>query len=556
MTPMERGRPAEIRPRRRRQIALSLCLTLAILGHVSSVFAAGKTNSTPTIMHNKRSFRIPITIEPEDRRLLKEVQLWVSEDSGQHWKQTGVTAPDHPTFAYRASRDGEFWFAARTIDVKGQAFPGEGVEVEPSLKVVVDTVPPALTVQRDGRRGSFVSVRWEARDEHLDLSSLVVEYQVVGGRDWRQVPIRRRALIGSENWDAGTVDPLKVRASIGDKAGNVATFGLNVPEGIPTRESMPNNDAPEFSSTPPITKISSGSALPPPIDAPASLPGASDPPPFTFRPSNPSTAAAASPRAADAAPAVNEADIFGGPSSAPTAGGNTSAPVQPAGSEGGTILVGTPRFPLQYAVEDAGPNGPATVELWATPDGGRTWLRRGEDPDKTSPFMVDLGGEGTFGLRTVARAASGLGDQPPAPGDAPEVWVEVDSTAPQVQLSTPVAGTGANTGKVAIFWRASDLHLAAKPIQISWRPDQQGARWQAVTEPMENTGKFVWNVPMDVPPRFQIRVDAVDSVGNRGYAETPDSAPVVVDRAKPKSRIIGLDPNVRSGMGPGARSLR
>jgi hypothetical protein len=211
---------------------------------------------------------------------------------------------------------------------------------------------------------------------------------------------------------------------------------------------------------------------------------------------------------------------------------------------------------LQYAVEDAGPNGPATVELWVTPDGGRTWLRRGEDPDKRSPFDVDLGGDGTFGLRTVARSASGLGDQPPAPGDAPEVWVEVDSTPPQVQLSAPVVGTGANAGKVAVYWRASDMHLGPKPVQISWRPDQPGARWQPVTEPMENTGKFVWAVPADVPPRFHLRVDAVDTVGNRGYAETPENAAVIVDRAKPKSRIIGLDPSVRSGMGAGARSLR
>ena len=82
---------------------------------------------------------------------------------------------------------------------------------------------------------------------------------------------------------------------------------------------------------------------------------------------------------------------------------------------GGTLLVASPKFKLQYAVEDAGPNGPATVELWITQDGGRTWIRRGDDPDRVSPIEVDLGGEGTYGLCLVARSASGLGDQPPAP---------------------------------------------------------------------------------------------------------------------------------------------
>ena len=77
------------------------------------------------------------------------------------------------------------------------------------------------------------------------------------------------------------------------------------------------------------------------------------------------------------------------------------------------MLVPGPRFKLQYAVEEAGPDGPATVELWMTQDGGRTWIRRGEDPDRVSPIEVDVGGEGTFGISLVARSASGLGDQPP-----------------------------------------------------------------------------------------------------------------------------------------------
>ena len=108
-----------------------------------------------------------------------------------------------------------------------------------------------------------------------------------------------------------------------------------------------------------------------------------------------------------------------------------------ARSPGETLLVANPKFKLQYAVDDAGPSGPATVELWITQDGGRTWIRRGDDEDRVSPIEVDLGGEGTFGLCLVARSASGLGDQPPAPGDPPQTWVEVDSTAPVVQIQPP-----------------------------------------------------------------------------------------------------------------------
>ena len=140
-----------------------------------------------------------------------------------------------------------------------------------------------------------------------------------------------------------------------------------------------------------------------------------------------------------------------------------------------TLLVDSPRFKLQYAIDDAGPNGAATVELWITQDGGRTWIRRADDPDRVSPIEVDLGGEGTYGLCLVARSASGLGDQPPAPGDPPQSWVEVDSTPPAVQLQPPQVGNGSNSGKVAIAWRVSDLHLPPRSVMLSWRADQPNA---------------------------------------------------------------------------------
>ncbi len=69
-------------------------------------------------------------------------------------------------------------------------------------------------------------------------------------------------------------------------------------------------------------------------------------------------------------------------------------------------------------------------------------------------------------------------------------------------------------------------------------------------------GQYIWTVPPSFPAKFHIRVEAVDTVGHRGGAETTDSAPVIVDRSRPRSRIIGLDPNARAGDGPGARPLR
>jgi hypothetical protein len=94
------------------------------------------------------------------------------------------------------------------------------------------------------------------------------------------------------------------------------------------------------------------------------------------------------------------------------------------------LKVPGPQFLLDYAVDRAGPNGrPTTVELWVTTDEGKTWHKRGDDPDRVSPILVNLDGTGTYGISLIARDANGLGDKPPAPGDHPKLWIEVDAAA-------------------------------------------------------------------------------------------------------------------------------
>ena len=553
---------------------LALVLALAVVGSGSPLFPGstaaraaegGRAPKVPVIAHKSRNFRIPFNVDPADRPRLKEVQLWVSEDSGYNWKTVSRTTPDRPVFTYRAAHDGEFWFAVRTVDTKGRIFPSKEETVEPNMKVIIDTVPPVLVLESNGRRGSLASVRWDVKDENLDLKSLILEYQVEGGRDWRTRKIDRFGLIGRQDWDAGTAEPLKVRASIADKAGNVTEKEILLPEGTPTNPSVASNGDAEFSS-PPISQISSGPSFPtrddpPPAgDVASAAPFAGQDPFAASDPNRPPTPA---PADAGSTPFGAENDPFGGsgatspapePAAAPPAAGPANGNGNGNGAgPSGVQLVANPRFPLQYAVDDAGPAGPAKVELWVTRDNGRNWSVKAEDEDKTSPFLVDLGGEGTFGLRLVARSATGLGDTPPAPGDPPHMTVEVDSTPPTVQLLKPVVGTGAHVGKVAITWKASDLHLGAKSARLSWRPEQAGTRWQPIAEGLDANGQFVWTVPTNVPPRFHLRVDVVDEAGNVGFAETTDGLPVYLDRNRPRTRIIGLD---RTGLRPGAGQVR
>jgi hypothetical protein len=212
---------------------------------------------------------------------------------------------------------------------------------------------------------------------------------------------------------------------------------------------------------------------------------------------------------------------------------------------------------LKYAVDDAGPNGPSVVELWVTQDRGQTWIRRAEDDDRASPFNVDLSGEGTYGLCLVARSAAGAGDQPPMPGDPPQIWVEVDGTPPTVELNPPQVGTRRYLGMVAITWHATDDHLGPRPVALFWRTEQPNSQWQRFAGPLENSGKYIWTVPKNFPPKFHLKIEVTDTLGNVGSAETVENSPVIVDRTRPRSRILGLDdPSARTGGAPAARPLR
>lgn len=508
-------------------VALACCLCAP--GRGDDEVAA--TPSDPAVVERvlpfrSRSFRIPFGVEPADRGRIKEVQLWVSTDLGRSWRAGVRTTPEQSSFpAYHAPRDGEYWFAVRTMDTKGRLFPRDEAEIRPSMRVLVDTTKPTIELAPDGRRGSLAGVRWEIRDEHLKPESLTIEYRAEGARDWRRVPIHEFKLIGAEEWDAATAGALGVRAWVEDQAGNRGVAETSLPAGYASDPDLAGLDR-GFEPPAQYTPISSG---PPPSGRMGGLAEPTDP---FVNPGQPYDAE------------------FDAPRPAPAPRARQAAPAPSAR----TLLVASPRFALQYEVEDAGPEGPALVELWVTRDGGQTWNRLAEDSDRVSPYDVDLGTEGTFGLWLAVQSAANLGDPPPRPGDRPQLWVEVDSTAPVVRLDPPRVGQGANLGRVLISWKASDPHLGPRPVLLSYRADRPDDPWHPLTERLDNTGKYIWSVPANVPPRVHIRIDVMDSLGNRGFAET-QSKPILVDQSRPRGRILGLDASSMNG-GPDGRTRR
>src|SRR3954465_9461257 len=53
----------------------------------------------------------------------RAVWLFVSKDRGASWQKISEAKPDVKAFNYRAEGDGEYWFAVRTFDKQGRAWP-------------------------------------------------------------------------------------------------------------------------------------------------------------------------------------------------------------------------------------------------------------------------------------------------------------------------------------------------------------------------------------------------------------------------------------------------
>ena len=206
-----------------------------------------------------------------------------------------------------------------------------------------------------------------------------------------------------------------------------------------------------------------------------------------------------------------------------------------------TQIINSPQITLDYRVDRVGPSGVGAVDLYLTEDEGRTWRRYAEDTDLTPPMVVNLPGEGVFGLRLVVTSKAGLGRRPPQEGDAPDMRVEVDTTVPIVKLFRPEPYKGRRDA-IVLTWQASDdRNLATSPITLQWaeRPDGE---WKTIATDLTNSGRHVWTVGPNMV-RVYLRVVARDMAGNQGFDETAD--PILVDLTEPEAKIVGISSGVR-----------
>lgn len=532
-----------------KSILRQVCWVVAAVS--CSLLGAAESRAEPptAIFTNQPGFRIPYRFDRAEMQRLraKEIRLFLSRNGGLEWQHVQTVAPEAGRFDFKAQVDGEYWFAVRTVDGSNQLHPDANV-VEPGLVVVVDRTAPDLQLLLQPAEAGKVQLSWSVSDANFDPAKLTLEFSQAGG-NWQPVSIKAQAT-GQTSWTVPNGGQVSVRGSATDRAGNVGTAQTSVAVqagglGGPMRK---RPDAADYNQ--PIAGNSSA-PMPEPVSnfpfGPAGNSSVAPPPP----PSDPFSAFT-SPSGRSATPAPTQfpgetksATSF--PTSAATAQGQGRVNTAEWGSNrsrfasnGRFRAVKSHRFEVNYRIDDVGPSGVSSVELFVTQNNGQKWFKYGDDADKQSPFVVEVPEDGIYGFAIRVRSGAGLADDPPQTGEEPSVVIVVDRTPPQVQLLPVQQGAGGQMNKITIGWRMADDNPSDKPISLAYSANPNGP-WERICDWQPDTGNYVWNVGQGVPSRFYVRLAARDAAGNHAYVDTPQ--PLLVDLAKPTARIVDVEAN-------------
>src|SRR5262245_62074514 len=205
----------------------AMCVVLAVGGLVRA-----EGTSQDKIYSRQKAFRIPFQIpDPTEQKQLQEVQLYVARNGGKWEKYTSAppeVAPDKRSFTFRTDQDGEFWFAVRTMDRKGNLNPAEDAEMQVGLRVIVDSEVPKVELRPVSRSGREVGLEWEVQDRNIDLESLKMEYRTDGQDSWRAVPGVVQKFFGQVFWASDAPGHVTVRCQVQDRAHNLGIQSIEL----------------------------------------------------------------------------------------------------------------------------------------------------------------------------------------------------------------------------------------------------------------------------------------------------------------------------------------
>ena len=197
------------------------------------------------------------------------------------------------------------------------------------------------------------------------------------------------------------------------------------------------------------------------------------------------------------------------------------------------------KFELDYQVDHIRADDIAKLEIWVTENGGGSWQMQSIDQDRQSPVLIDVDDDGVYGFRLRIQTNDGLESLQPTKGDSADVWVEVYTTKPSVELASLPFGRKKDAGKLIVNWRAVDKRFAAKPITLFYSVNLDGP-WQVIVEKLPNSSQFKWPVTDRIPRRVFLRIEAVDAAGNRNVHQTSQS--IDLSGLNPRGMIRSVRP--------------
>jgi regulation of enolase protein 1 (concanavalin A-like superfamily) len=177
---------------------------LVVLGSVLSADPVAITRNTMEM--DTRRFAMPLLLTEPDKAKSERVRLFVSQDRGKSWQHVKDCKPTEELVRFTAEDDGLYWFALQVVGKDGNRKPAKLENLEPDVKVYVNTEGRTLKVQKT--YGELVQEVEGLRTKVERLEQRIKELEA--GRKPKQGKPESPAPAGQQPWVTGwdrPVDP-------------------------------------------------------------------------------------------------------------------------------------------------------------------------------------------------------------------------------------------------------------------------------------------------------------------------------------------------------------
>ncbi|MCP4175876.1 MAG: hypothetical protein GY758_34475 [Fuerstiella sp.] len=488
------------------------------IGAAAALVFSGVVAADEPLLTNTTSFRIPFAVESAGVGQISGYAVLFVSTNGGPLEQVQKEKASAGGFQFEAPGDGLYSFAVRVTDNAGNLVGNSG-PLQPELQVLVDISAPALQFQLAETASGQVNISWKTSANDVDPGGIRVEYaEGINGR-WRPLQGATTSS-GQTTVQSSPGTSVSVRGFVTDLAGNQGTGTGQIVLSAATPSGAANSPSvrPGMQAVPGINGQPTGLQVVgttpfrlPPQDTTNGT--ASEP----YRSQMPFNNASYNPAIPDSSMQSISSDVL---------------------TPGLTQVVNNRVFDIPYQIDDVGPSGVSSVDLFVTEDNGRQWFRYDSDVDLQSPFQVDTRGEGTFGFAVRVRNGLGFSEPPPQPGERPSIVILVDQTPPTAELAQPqILADG--QGRVRLAWQVADLNMSSAPVRLESAVSAAGP-WTPLFDWQTDERSFEMPILPGTPTTLHFRLLARDAAGNVTTAQTAE--PVLIDQQRPKARLLRVQP--------------